>query len=246
MLLNIKNNLKYILIIFLFLQFGCGDSTKKKMGIINSPPDEFQVYKQKELSVPPNFELRAPGSENSNNNIEEEAFLFTNDEKAELSINDEILLMSVGKNEVNSDIREIIDEDNSLKELDKSTLDKILDFEPIFEADKKENIINASEEKERLEKIKSEINDIDADVKEIENTNDKGEQKFEQTSLHSIATENDENRKPLADKNNKVDEEDSFLDKILDFDLFGSDDEEPDSENQRDSTFFNKEKKKSE
>ena len=43
-----------------------------------------------------------------------------------------------------------------------------------------------------------------------------------------------------------MDEEDSFLDKILDFDLFGSDDEEPDSENQRDSTFFNKEKKKSE
>ena len=163
-----------------------------------------------------------------------------------IKINDEILLMSVGKNEVNSDIREIIDEDNSLKELDKSTLDKILDFEPIFEADKKENIINASEEKERLEKIKSEINDIDADVKEIENTNDKGEQKFEQTSLHSIATENDENRKPLVDKNNKVDEEDSFLDKILDFDLFGSDDEEPESENQRDSTFFNKEKKKSE
>ena len=228
------------------MQFGCGDSAKKKMGIINSPPDEFQVYKQKELSVPPNFELRAPGSENSNNNIEEETFLFTNDEKGELSIHDEILLMSVGKNEVNSDIREIIDEDNSLKELDKSTLDKILDFEPIFEADKKENIINASEEKERLEKIKSEINDIDADIKEIENTNDKGEQKFEQTSLHSIATENDENRKPLADKNNKVDEEDSFLDKILDFDLFGSDDEEPVSENQRDSTFFNKEKKKSE
>ena len=126
--------------------------------------------------------------------------MFSDEEKGELSINDEILLLSVGKNEVNNNIREIIDEDNSLKELEKSTLDKILDFEPIFEEGEKENIINALEEKERLDKLKSEINDINDGVEELEKTDKKTEEKFEQTSLHSIAIENDEDRKPQADK----------------------------------------------
>ena len=248
MQMNTNNNIKYVFIFFLFLLVSCGDSTRKKMGIINTPPDEFQVFKQKELSVPPNFELRAPGSGDVENNSEEENLLFSDEEKGELSINDEILLMSVGKNEVNNDIREIIDEDNSVKELEKSTLDKILDFEPIFEEGEKENVINALEEKERLDKLKSEIDDINDGVEELEKTDKKTEEKFEQTSLHSIAIENDEDRKPKADKNkddkNNASEEKSFLDQILDFDLFGSDEEELEEENQRNETFFNKVKKK--
>ena len=45
------------------------------------------------------------------------------------------------------------------------------------------------------------------------------------------------------DKNN-ASEEKSFLDQIFDFDLFGSDEEELEEENQRNETFFNKVKKK--
>ena len=45
-----------------------------------------------------------------------------------------------------------------------------------------------------------------------------------------------------TENNNVTDEEKSFLDEIFDFDLFGSEDEELESTNQRDSTFFNKKK----
>ena len=55
-----KINIKFILFVnFLFL-FSCTTGVKEKIGIINKSPDEFQVYEQKPLAVPPNFELRPP------------------------------------------------------------------------------------------------------------------------------------------------------------------------------------------
>ena len=242
---NLYNQFKYFLIIvFLFLS-GCGESTREKMGIVNTPPDEFQVYKQKDLTVPPNYELRAPGSKSDNytrNN--DENLLFDDEEKVELSITDEILLMSIGENKIENNIREIIDEDNDVKEIDKSTLEKILDFEQVFDidADEEPDIIDPIIEKDRLEQLKSEINDIENNIEEEENKNNE-DNKYESTSLHSIATENDDKKIPKGDVVEN-DEDKSFLDKIFGFDLFGS--EENDSVNQRDSTFFNKNKKESE
>ena len=93
-----KINIKFILFVnFLFL-YGCTTGVKEKIGIIQKSPDEFQVYKRKELSVPPNFDLRAPDSSSVTNEInnEEEDLLFSDTEKKELSVNDEILIMSVG------------------------------------------------------------------------------------------------------------------------------------------------------
>ena len=224
---------------------------KKKMGMINTPPDEFQVYKRKELSVPPNFDLRAPDSSSVTNEInnEEEDLLFSDTEKKELSVNDEILIMSVGKNEVDHDIREVINDENRLKEIEKSTLDKILDFEPIIESEEKENTINAEEEKKRLEALKSEIEDIELHLEEKETKNQEVNQKYVEHSTHSIATENEDGNRPKKDKKvkenkNSNNEEESFLDNIFDFDLFGSEDEEVEAENQRDSTFFSNEKEK--
>ena len=244
MQLNSLNKIKYILIFCTLLLSGCGESTRKKMGIVNTPPDEFQVYKQKALSVPPNYELRAPGSINSESESEEDNLLFGENEEEELTINDEILLMSVNENETDINIRELIDDDNALKEVDKSTLDKILDFEPIIERKQKENVLNAAEEKKRLEELKSEIKQLESTVENIE---EKKEQGFEQTTLHSIATENDRRNMPEEEKKVSNDE-DSLLDKILDFSIFGSDEDEEEEEvkNQRDTTFFNKDKDESE
>ncbi len=49
----------FIPIAIIFLLYGCG-GVKEKIGLIKKAPDEFQVYKSKPLSVPPNFELRPP------------------------------------------------------------------------------------------------------------------------------------------------------------------------------------------
>jgi len=244
----IKNIFISILLLFLFV--GCGKETKKKMGIVNTPPDEFQVYKQKSLSVPPNFDLRAPDSDELNIKvIEDKDLLFNDEEKVQLSVNDEILLMTLGKDKINSNIRKIINEDNSLEDVDKSTIDKILDFEPVFEAEKEDEVLDPEAEKRRLEEIRAEIQRLEAGLEEVEDPNQKNvetenekeSQAYENTTTHSIATEGEVNKAPKNNKNASK-EEKSLLDEILDFEIFGSEDEEVEAQNQRDSTYFEKKK----
>ena len=208
MKLFIKNIFIFIL---LFLFVGCGKETKQQMGILNTPPDEFQVYKQKSLSVPPNFELRAPDSDELNNNvIEDKDLIFDDEDKVQLSANDEILLMTLGKDKIDSNIRKVINEENSLEDVDKSILDKILDFEPILEVKTEDEVLDPVTEKKRLEEIKTEIEILEAGVEEVEGSNDtEGDLK--------IAKEANENYSK---------EEKSILDKILDFEIFGSEDED--------------------
>jgi hypothetical protein len=193
---------------------GCG-GVKEKIGIIKKAPDEFQVYESKPLSVPPNFELRPPAEGEILTNENDKNIIFSDENNIEenLTLSDEILLIAVGEKKIEKNIRKIINEENSIQEVDKSLLDKIINFEPIFEVeeDKESQNINAEEEKKRIEDLKSEIKSIETNLEDTEN-------------------------------NNVTDEEKSFLDEIFDFDLFGSEDEELESTNQRDSTFFNKKK----
>jgi len=237
--------IKTFSIFILFFLVACGDSTRKKMGIVNTPPDEFQVYKRKDLSVPPNFDLRVPDNSSAQNEInnEEKDLLFNDDEKEELSINDEILLMTVGKNEVDQNIREVIDDENALRDVEKSTLDKILDFDRILDSEEKGNSINAEEEKKRLQALKSEMNEIEADLKEAEKNKREDNENMEQLKSNDVVIVDDVKKRTKNDKS-VTDEEESFLDNILDFDLFGSEEENEEAKNQRDSTFWNKEKDK--
>ena len=39
---------------------GCSEETKKDLGLVNTPPDEFSVVTRAPLSVPPDFTLRPP------------------------------------------------------------------------------------------------------------------------------------------------------------------------------------------
>jgi len=160
-----------ILFINFILLYGCG-GVKEKIGLIKKIPDEFQVYKNKPLSVPPNFELRAPAKDaleddaNDNKNI-----IFNNAENADenLSLSDEILLIAVGEKTLDKNIRKIINEENSIQEVDKSIIDQILDFDPLFEVKKKEEAkeINPQEEKERIEKLTKEGKIIKVDNQAI-------------------------------------------------------------------------------
>ena len=142
-----------------FLLYGCGE-VKEKIGLIKKAPDEYQVYESKPLSVPPNFELRPPsegaiGSEDDNKDI-----LFSDKDETDenLTLSDEILLIEVGEKETKANIRKIINDENSIEEVDKSLIDKILDFESVFEVKSNDQLeeIDPAKEKERIEKLEKE------------------------------------------------------------------------------------------
>jgi len=154
----------FIPIAIIFLLYGCG-GVKEKIGMIKKAPDEFQVYENKPLSVPPSFELRPPlegaivDDEDANKNI-----VFSAEDKIDekLTLSDEILLIAVGKNEIKENIRKIINDENYIETLDKSVIDKILDFEAVFEVKGNEQTgeIDPVKEKERIEKLQKEGNII--------------------------------------------------------------------------------------
>ncbi len=149
---------------------------------------------------------------------------------------------------------EVINDENSIREIEKPLLDKILDFDPILEVNKEENNeLDPNAEKERIDQLKEEgklidakqekiiIDELRSDIKDIENKIEESENNnFDETTSQSTLLEDDENRE--NDYKKKIDEEKSFIDKIFDFDLFSSDDEELEPINQRERTFFERKK----
>ena len=159
---------KIFFINILFFSFviihGCS-GVKEKIGLIKKAPDEFQVYENKPLSLPPNFDLRPPVDGNIKNQEESsEKLIFSEDNEQDesLSLSDEILLISVGEKDSDKNIRKIINEENSIQEVEKSLLDQLLDFDTIFKVQGKEesNEINAEKEKERINLLKDEDKNI--------------------------------------------------------------------------------------
>lgn len=234
--INIKFYFKCIFLLnFLFL-WSCS-GVKEKVGIIKTPPDEFQVYEKKPLAVPPNFELRPPIDKDLVGDIaEDDDIIFKNEDNINesLTIEDEVLLISIGEKDIDMNIRQVINDENNISEIDESLLDKILNFEPIFDGKEKENNeLDPNAEKERLNELKEEeeiIEELKSEMKNIE------------TDLNDVDSKvlNNDDRTKM---NSKVTEEEkSFLGKILDFDLFRSEEKELEEKNQRDTTFFNKNK----
>ena len=219
---NSKLFFRIILVVNLLFLYSCG-GVKENIGLIKKSPDEFQVYEKKPLSVPPTFELRPPlDSELATEDSDLDNVIFREEVNSDesLTIGDEVLLISIGEKDTEKDIRKVINNENSISEVKKPLLDKILDFEPIFEGEKKESTINAEEEKKRIEDLKSELKE-DNNVQE--------------------AKKNIEEVRP-NNSTKQEDEDKSFLDEIFDFDLFSSDNDELESKNQRDKTFWNRKK----
>ena len=48
------------LIVAIVMLSGCSQKFKKKVGVITSGPDEYQISTQKPLEVPPHYNLPAP------------------------------------------------------------------------------------------------------------------------------------------------------------------------------------------
>ena len=152
-MISLLRKVLYIFSLFLFLSLiGCGENMKREFGFGKKSPDEYQVVRSRDLSVPPNFNLPPPGSENQVQQ-ESENLIFEEDSKDKnLTEEDKNILILSEADRANPRIREILDQNSELISVDKGLLDKILDGDPLLgsrDIDRAE-IVDATKEKERI------------------------------------------------------------------------------------------------
>jgi len=152
-MISLLRKVLYIFSLFLFLSLiGCGENMKREFGFGKRSPDEYQVVRSRDLSVPPNFNLPPPGSENQVQQ-ESENLIFEEDSKDKnLTEEDKNILILSEADRANPRIREILDQNSELISVDKGLLDKILDGDPLLgsrDIDRAE-IVDATKEKERI------------------------------------------------------------------------------------------------
>ena len=152
-MISLLRKVLHIFSLFLFLSLiGCGENMKREFGFGKRSPDEYQVVRSRDLSVPPNFNLPPPGSENQVQQ-ESENLIFEEDSKDKnLTEEDKNILILSEADRANPRIREILDQNSELISVDKGLLDKILDGDPLLgsrDIDRAE-IVDATKEKERI------------------------------------------------------------------------------------------------
>lgn len=152
-MISLLRKVLHIFSLFLFLSLiGCGENMKRELGFGKRSPDEYQVVRSRDLSVPPNFNLPPPGSENQVQQ-ESENLIFEEDSKDKnLTEEDKNILILSEADRANPRIREILDQNSELISVDKGLLDKILDGDPLLgsrDIDRAE-IVDATKEKERI------------------------------------------------------------------------------------------------
>ena len=152
-MISLLRKVLHIFSLFLFLSLiGCGENMKRELGFGKRSPDEYQVVISRDLSVPPNFNLPPPGSENQVQQ-ESENLIFEEDSKdKKLTEDDNSILILSEADKANPRIREILDQNSELISVDKGLLDKILDGDPLLgsrDIDRAE-IVDATKEKERI------------------------------------------------------------------------------------------------
>lgn len=152
-MISLFRKVLHIFSLFLLLSLiGCGENMKNEIGFGKKSPDEYQVVRSRDLSIPPNFNLPPPGSENQVKQ-ESENLIFEEDSKDKnLTEEDKNILILSEADNANPRIREILDQNSELISVDKSLLDKILDGDPLLgsrDIDRAE-IVDAAKEKERI------------------------------------------------------------------------------------------------
>ena len=152
-MISLLRKVLHIFSLFLFLSLiGCGENMKKELGFGKRSPDEYQVVRSRDLSVPPNFNLPPPGSENQLQQ-ESENLIFEEDSKdKKLTEDDNSILILSDADKANPRIREIMDQESEVISVNKGLLDKILDGDPLIGSQPTERaeIVDATKEKERI------------------------------------------------------------------------------------------------
>lgn len=150
-------------LIVLSLVAGCSN-VKRELGVGRNSPDEFAVVKRAPLSLPPEYNLRAPSSEYlppaSEVSQQARGVLMTGTSAAaSTDAADQSFLQRTGATQADPDIRSAINRDNGYIALQSRTVADRLIFWSDKEADLSKmpaSIVDATAEAERLEKNKQE------------------------------------------------------------------------------------------
>lgn len=155
-------------------------NVKQELGVGRNSPDEFMVVKRAPLTLPPDYSLRAPGSGEAVRTQTTETArnaVFGNAAAAEQSAagsdsSDAAFLDKIGANKAQTDIRNVIDEENGYIALQNKTVgEKLIFWKNEANDDERvpASIINSKAEAERLKKNKEENKPVnDGDVPVIE------------------------------------------------------------------------------
>ncbi len=151
---------KYTLVILPLLALAACQNVKKELGVGRNSPDEFAVVKRAPLSMPPDYNLRPPGTEyaspGANASAEARSVLLgTAESAAPVAANgaDKTFMDKLGTARARPDIRSKINEENGYIALQSQTVaDKLIFW------DKKDpdiartpaSVVNAAKETERL------------------------------------------------------------------------------------------------
>ena len=135
---------KYLLILPVFL-FACGGDVKEQLGLRRNAPDEFAVERRPALDLPPEFKLRAPGSEDTAKpEPRDEAKELLFGEPVEVSPT-ESFLGKLGVQEAQPDIRAVLKDEYGVEDPDFFERVRSLSDDTI-----NKTLVDANKEKERI------------------------------------------------------------------------------------------------
>ena len=152
-------------VVLIFIS-GCGEETRKTLGLGKRTPDEFQVVRKAPLVVPPNFTLRPPdpgAKPHSVHNPKDQAREALFGPKKDLatiagSAGEFALLKDTGVDESDPDIRKKLSSDRRLAKEDKSFVDNLMFWkdEEFKVLDSTDPVVDSKAEAERFKKNKAE------------------------------------------------------------------------------------------
>jgi hypothetical protein len=118
---------------------GCGNETKRELGLIADPPDEFRVVARAPLTVPPNYNLRPPQpgarrpNEASPRDQAQAAILTSGQSRPALaaapgmSLGETALLQAAGADKADPSVRLLVDRETAqIAEDERSFLDFLI------------------------------------------------------------------------------------------------------------------------
>jgi hypothetical protein len=171
---NVKNIIAAVLCV---VSLAACQNVKKELGVGRNSPDEFTVVKRAPLTLPPDYELRAPAEGTlapPSAAVEQARSALMGETTGELSGKsgdaDDVLLQKMGATGADPNIRSVIAEENGYLALENKTVaDKLLNWgeTPPTDAKVPASIVNAAEEKKRIEQNAAEgkpVNEGDVPV----------------------------------------------------------------------------------
>jgi hypothetical protein len=162
-----------LICVLLLATTGC-QSVKKELGIGRNSPDEFMVVKRAPLTLPPDFDLRAPSPEGQapaaaqSSSRAQEAVMGQVRPADGVSTPEAVLLAKLGANEAQPDIRNVLNREAGYLEFnDKTLADRLIFWKDGTTNMDGDALVDAAAERDRLAQKKAEgkpVNDGDVPV----------------------------------------------------------------------------------